>query len=423
MRHLLLSPFVAALFVLGCNETPTQPIDTDLPRAVSPSALGSFTTSADFDGASDPFFVRTTPFSFHPTIGPDPIVAGPDGFSDGRYLRLFNFSFLHAVNVGFDEATADPVIAATVEFDFRLTCRGNRTGFGGGGCGDGFQMSLLPTSDMGPTGPIPAVLTERQVLDDDPPHEGIIPLTSGLVILTFNTFNNGSGETNNNVEIQTRGSGPPQKFPLDPMVFDIATGLGQARGEFQHARLDLQLTPPRSVTLVLTDALGASITPFSIPLDAGAQPYEMRLAFGGRNGQASNGIDLDNIVATFITDVLIEVDVDIKPGSDPNSINPKSMGVVPVAILGGDVFDVTDVDVTTLAFGPAGAAPSHDLSNPATYADHLQDVNSDGFTDLVSHYRQKETGLAVGDTEACITGESFGGAPIEGCDAVSVLDK
>ena len=103
---------------------------------------------------------------------------------------------------------------------------------------------------------------------------------------------------------------------------------------------------------------------------------------------------IDNLV---ICPAVIEVDIDIKPGSFPNSINPKSMGVVPVAILGSATFDVTDVDVNTLAFGPDGAAPAHDLNDPVTYAAHLQDVNDDGFLDLVSHYRQKETGLATGD--------------------------
>jgi len=92
--------------------------------------------------------------------------------------------------------------------------------------------------------------------------------------------------------------------------------------------------------------------------------------------------------------------LDIKPGSYPNSINTKSNGVIPVALLGTDTFDVTTVDVTTLRFGPSDALPAHDLTDPEVYAEHLQDVNYDGYTDLVSHYRTKQTGIAAGQTSA-----------------------
>jgi len=114
---------------------------------------------------------------------------------------------------------------------------------------------------------------------------------------------------------------------------------------------------------------------------------------------------------------VVEVDIDIKPGSDPNSINTRSMGVVPVAILGSDTFDVTDVDVTTLMFG--NASPAHDLTDPDTYNEHIQDVNDDGFDDLVSHYKQKETGIACTDIEATLTGELLDGTPIDGTDSVN----
>lgn len=131
----------------------------------------------------------------------------------------------------------------------------------------------------------------------------------------------------------------------------------------------------------------------------------------------NNGIDVDGdgvLEFTTITEEQADiVEIDIKPGSDPNSINTKSKGLVPVAILGSDTFDVLDVDVTTLAFGPDGATPVHN--------GHLEDVNDDGFTDLVTHYKQKETGLASSDTEACITGLLLDATPIDACDLVKIV--
>ena len=84
-----------------------------------------------------------------------------------------------------------------------------------------------------------------------------------------------------------------------------------------------------------------------------------------------------------------------------------------VAILGSANFDVADIDVTTLAFGPGGAPPGNDHI--------LDDVNNDGFPDLISRYNQRETGLVPGDTEACIAGATTAGTPIEGCDAVLIV--
>jgi hypothetical protein len=117
----------------------------------------------------------------------------------------------------------------------------------------------------------------------------------------------------------------------------------------------------------------------------------------------------------------IDVSIDIRRWSELNAIHPFSRGLVTVALLGSDTFDVADVDMTTLAFGPDGAPPAFDLTKPFVYLLSHWDVDGDGRRDLLSSYRIAETGIAIGDTEACLTGETLDGVGFEGCDAVATL--
>jgi hypothetical protein len=104
-------------------------------------------------------------------------------------------------------------------------------------------------------------------------------------------------------------------------------------------------------------------------------------------------------------------EIDIKPGDSTNSVNLYSRGVIPVAIIGNETFDVTDVEVASLAFGPSGAPIAH-------ASGHLQDVNYDGFMDLVVHFRTQDTGIGCGDDSATLTGETSEGLPIQGTDSI-----
>jgi hypothetical protein len=155
--------------------------------------------------------------------------------------------------------------------------------------------------------------------------------------------------------------------------------------------------------------------------DAGAVEFADCDASGVDDGtEIVQGMLVDtngNLVPDVCEPVLVAID--INPWSDTNFIKPFSRLLIPLALLGSDDFDVADADVTTLALGPNGAAPVLDLTNPFVYWLSHWDVNQDGKKDLLSHYRTEETGIAMGDTEACLTGETLDGTPVEGCDAIT----
>ncbi len=90
-------------------------------------------------------------------------------------------------------------------------------------------------------------------------------------------------------------------------------------------------------------------------------------------------------------------------------------GVIPVAILGEPEFDVAEINLATLKCGPGGAQPVHRSGG------HFGDVNQDGITDLVSHFKVKEVSLDVGDEMICVGGYTFDVLAFEGCDAIRTL--
>ena len=121
--------------------------------------------------------------------------------------------------------------------------------------------------------------------------------------------------------------------------------------------------------------------------------------------------DCDFVTIAYAT--VHPISIDIKPANSANRINPRSRGVIPVALLGSSEFDVRSVDRTSVRFGPDAAPP--------TGNDHLRDMNLDGYEDLVVTFRARETGIQCGDTDAGLTAATRAGRPIEGRDAIETV--
>jgi len=117
------------------------------------------------------------------------------------------------------------------------------------------------------------------------------------------------------------------------------------------------------------------------------------------------------------------VSIDIKPGSDPNSINCKNpKEVISVAILTTPIFDAATVDADTVRFSPNNAQEIHkDKNNKAKR--HIEDVDKDGDSDLVFHFKFADTGIQCGDTSATLTGKTIDGADIIGSDSIRTIQN
>jgi hypothetical protein len=154
----------------------------------------------------------------------------------------------------------------------------------------------------------------------------------------------------------------------------------------------------------------------------------------------------------------IKVSVDIKPGSCPNPFNPKSMGSVPVAIVGTPDFDpVAMVDPATVKLAGVPALPMteivdstqphvsdpdaeechdcFDADDPANFncdldGDSIDDAYcGDGFMDLVVKFDTQALAAAFagvernGCVELTLEGLTYSSIPIEGADSMILKGK
>ena len=147
---------------------------------------------------------------------------------------------------------------------------------------------------------------------------------------------------------------------------------------------------------------------------------------------------VDNKIFIFAPTKVVEVPVDIKPGSCLNPLNVTSAEVLPVAILGTDDFDVLAVDpasIRLLGVTPLKSAfedvatPFEPFIGKESEFDCTDEECPDGFLDLTLKFDTQEIVEALGDVEdgevlvLTLEGELSDGTPIVGEDVVVILKK
>ncbi len=110
--------------------------------------------------------------------------------------------------------------------------------------------------------------------------------------------------------------------------------------------------------------------------------------------------------------------IDIKPGSDPNCFNINGNGVIPVAILGSETFDVFAIDTSTLFFAGLEVRVRGN-KGPLCHADYS---DGDGILDLICQFNDdSEMWAPDSAAEATLTGTLFDSTEFEGTDSICVV--
>jgi hypothetical protein len=122
--------------------------------------------------------------------------------------------------------------------------------------------------------------------------------------------------------------------------------------------------------------------------------------------------------STFVPAPARMVNIDIKPGSEPNCINIDGHGVIPVAVLGSSSLDVSMIDPPSLKFGGL-AVGVRGRRGPQCSIEYS---NEDQYPDLVCHFEDDSSNWSPDDNAiASVFGSLFDGRKITGSDTICLV--
>lgn len=165
-------------------------------------------------------------------------------------------------------------------------------------------------------------------------------------------------------------------------------------------------------TFTLGDGVDIDLSSIGLPM-TGSTIFSNN----GHNGDPFADGYIDYAFLFSVSAVAEPVTIDIKPGSDPNCFNANGHGVIPVAVLGSDTFDVTNIDQGSLLFG---GLEVRIRGNKGPLCG-LEYSNGDAYLDLVCHFEDDADSWEPGEGEATLTGSLFDLTEFEGTDSICVV--
>ncbi len=285
--------------------------------------------------------------------------------------------------------------------------------------------------ELFPTGGPPAPRMEHSAIYDSAGNRMVIfgghaTLSDTWVLANASGIDRGTGTPTTSVWTQLAATGTlPSPRTFHAAAYDAATNRMVVFGG-----APIGPGPCLNDVWLLDNAngAGAPTSAWSQILPTGTAPsprfvsYHYQLYDGASNtmlvfGGESCGVGLNDSWVLTEANGIITVAIDIKPGEDPPSINPKAQGKIPVAILSSSTFDATtQVDRTSLTFGHTGNEQSLAFCNRGG-----EDVNGDGLLDLVCHFDTPKTGFQTGDTVGVLKGKTVTGTAIKGTDSIRIV--
>ena len=132
--------------------------------------------------------------------------------------------------------------------------------------------------------------------------------------------------------------------------------------------------------------------------------------------------------------VVTEMTLVIKPGSCPNPLNPRSKGVLPMALLGSEGMDLDDIDVSSIEINGVSPLRSNhgDVGGPAEEATEgceCAEGDYDGILDLTLKFSTQAIVATLGSVsrgdlvELTLTGMMSDGTSFEASECVLIVGK
>jgi streptogramin lyase len=118
---------------------------------------------------------------------------------------------------------------------------------------------------------------------------------------------------------------------------------------------------------------------------------------------------------------MLPMKIDIKPWNPHNVINPDDRGILEVAILDDGTFDLSDIDLSKVYFGPNKAEPIRWKFYKSHH--HYHHHGHERLEYIVFYFKIQDTGIIHGDTSAEMTAMLTNGIMLVGTDSIYTVPK